>query len=103
MKNIFRYILSMLIMVIGFGHVHGQSHEAIYQYQNDNDFNAFMLERIDSIVYSRMGLDSVLYDDVVVEEVWFRGSCQRFLIDAIDSLTLDTPETKFKNNIFHRH
>ena len=101
MKNIFRYILLMLIMVIGFGHVHGQSHEAIYQYQNDDDFNAFMLERIDSIVYSRMGLDSVLYDDVVVEEVWFRGSCQRFLIDAIDSLTLDTPETKFKNNIFH--
>ena len=76
-------------------------HDTWFQYQKDDGFEAFLLDRVDSIVYSRFDLDSVLHDDVVVQEVWFQGQVQRFLIDTIDSISFYKPETKYKDEVFH--
>lgn len=76
-------------------------HDTWFQYQKDDGFEAFLLDRVDSIVYSRFDLDSVLHDDVVVQEVWFQGQVQRFLIDTIDSISFYKPETQYCDEVYH--
>lgn len=72
-----------------------------YQYQKNEGFEAFLLDRVDSIVYSRFDLDSVLHDDVVVQEVWFQGQAQRFLLETIDSIGFYKPETQYCDEVYH--
>lgn len=78
-----------------------QEQYALYNYRNDGDFNAWLHVDIDSITYSKYGIDGAEYDNVVVQEVWTPDSLYRIPIEVIDSIGFTTPETKYKEEVFH--
>ena len=74
--------------------------KTLYVYRNDGDFNAFLTEDIDSIIYSTVD-DSLTYDQVAVQEIWTKNGVTRIPVDAIDSVSFKTPEPVFRENVFH--
>lgn len=78
-----------------------QRQYAIYNYRNDNDFNAFLNIDIDKIIYSNIGLDGTEYKNAVVQEVWTPDSVYRIPIQAIDSIGFRAPEPVVKDGVFH--
>lgn len=72
---------------------------AMYIYRNDGDFNAFLKSDIDSIRYSRIGVDSVYCDEWVVQEFYTPDSVYRIPISVIDSISFVTPEVKYHQNV----
>ena len=77
------------------------SEYAIFNWQNNGDFNAFLNCDVDSITYSRVGLDGKTYSNVVVQEVWTPDSVYRIPIATIDSVAFRAPEPVMKDGIFH--
>ena len=73
--------------------------EAFYIYRNDGQFNAFFNDEVDSIIYSKIALDSTLCDDYVVQEVYTADSLYRIPLAAIDSVGFVTPETVYKSGV----
>ncbi len=73
---------------------------AMYIYRNDGRMNAFLMNRVDSMSYSKIGIDGVEYAVPVVQEIWTKDSLYRIPISAIDSIGYQTPEPIFKDNIF---
>ena len=81
---------------------YSQQHQyAIYNYRNDNDFNAFLNVDIDKIIYSNIGLDGTEYKNAVVQEVWTPDSVYRIPIQAIDSIGFRAPEPIMREGVFH--
>ena len=81
---------------------YSQQHQyAIYNYRNDNDFNAFLNVDIDKIIYSNIGLDGTEYKNAVVQEVWTPDSVYRIPIQAIDSIGFRAPEPIMREGIFY--
>lgn len=78
-----------------------QSQNALYNYRNDGDFNAWLNIDVDSITYSNIGIDSIEYDNIVTQEVWTPDSLYRIPLAAIDSIAFRAPEPEFKKGIFH--
>ncbi len=74
---------------------------ALYNYRNDGDFNAWLNIDVDSITYSRFDLDGIECDNVVTQEVWTPDSCFRIPIETIDSIGFRVPAPEFKEGIFH--
>ena len=73
---------------------------AVYNYRNDNHFNAFLNHDIDSITFSCIDTLGIEHDDVVVQEVWTPDSLYRIPIEAIDSIGFRAPEPVYKPGIF---
>ena len=73
--------------------------EAFYIYRNDGQFNAFFNDEVDSIIYSKIALDSTLCDDYVVQEVYTADSLYRIPLTAIDSVGFVKPETVYKSGV----
>lgn len=99
MKKTYSYIIALVLSFITLQQAYPQSDEAIYVYRNDGDFNAFFNNDIDSIVYSRIGLDSVEYKDYVIQEVWTQDSVYRIPLTAIDSIGFQKPEIILQKNV----
>lgn len=103
MKQSLRLFFSLLLTVYGISGIHAQQFagfpERYFQYQNNGAFNAFFIQDVDSIVYSRLDLDSILHEDVVVEEIWTRDSVYRIPLEVVDSIALYGPETILKEGI----
>ena len=74
--------------------------KTLYVYRNDGGFDAFFNEDVDSIVYSTVS-DSLTYDQVAVQEIWTKNGVTRIPVDAIDSISFQTPQPLFRNNVFH--
>lgn len=81
------------------GHVSAQ--DALYVYRNDGDFNAFLRADIDSMTCSRMDMDSVWHADWQTQVIYTPDSVYRIPLAAIDSVSLVTPEPKFRERLFH--
>lgn len=84
--------LFVLIAFLSTLTITAQSEKAIYIYRNDGDFNAFLCEDIDSLVHSNIGIDSICYDKMVVQEIWTQDSIYRIPLAAIDSISFSVPE-----------
>lgn len=94
-----KHLLSTLILACLC--ISAQAQEsAIYVYRNDGHFNAFLTDCVDSMTYSPVGLDGVVYDTPVVQEIWTADSLYRIPIAAIDSIGYQTPEPIMKEGIF---
>ena len=74
---------------------------AVYVFRNDDDFNAFLNIDVDSITFSRFGLDNLEYSSEVVQEVWTPDSVYRIPLAAVDSIGFHTPSPKYKSDVFH--
>lgn len=85
------FVLSALLPV--------SAQEAFYIYRNDGQFNAFFNDEVDSIIYSKIALDSTLCDDYVVQEVYTADSLYRIPLSAIDSVGFVKPETILNKNV----
>lgn len=55
-------------------------------YLQDGSIKAFMEHEVDSIVYSKMGVDGTYYESMVTQEVWTTDSVYRIPIASVDSL-----------------
>ena len=91
--------LFMLIAFLFTLNLTAQSEKAIFIYRNDGDFNAFLCKDIDSLVHSNIGIDSIWYDQMVVQEVWTEDSIYRIPLAAIDSISFIMPPTIYKEDV----
>ena len=98
-----RIIFSLLVTIIAatFTMSANAQQRGLFNWQNNDDFNAFLFEDVDSITYSRVGLDGKTYPNVVVQEVWKQDSVYRIPINTIDSVSFKAPKPVFKQDIFH--
>lgn len=98
-----RIIFSLLVTIIAAlsAMTASAQQRALLNWQNGEPYNSFLYNDVDSITYSRVGLDNRTYPNVVVQEVWKRDSVYRIPINSIDSVTLKAPKTEFNDSIFH--
>ena len=73
--------------------------QAFYIYRNDGHINTFVTTEIDSMTYSRVGLDGSVSDEYVVQEVYAQDSVYRIPIALIDSVGFVTPETVYQPGV----
>lgn len=76
-----------------------ESPKEFWVYRNDGVLHGFRAGLIDSITCSKFGIDSILYDDYVVQEIWMEDSVCRIPLSAIDSIGFTTPSTIFKEDV----
>lgn len=88
MKRITFTLLALLLCIGGFA----QSHDSIYVYRGGNVVRSFLRSRVDSITYSKTGLDGKLYDDYVSQVIHLSGSSSILALSTIDSLTFAKPK-----------
>ncbi len=81
-----RVLLSLVFIVANLLSI--QAQDALYIYRNDGSFNGFLYNEIDSIVYSKFDVDSILQSNYVVQEVWTVDSVYRIPLTTIVSLIL---------------
>ena len=72
----------------------------IYVYRNDKDINAFYQEDIDSVSFSKLSVDSVLYDNYVTQEFYTSEGVTRIPLEVIDSVSIYQPQTVMKSDVF---
>lgn len=97
MKKIKQILFGLLMLLAG----HVSAQDALYVYRNDGDFNAFLRADIDSMTCSRMDMDSVWHADWQTQVIYTPDSVYRIPLAAIDSVSLVTPEPKFRERLFH--
>ena len=94
--------LTVLLLLVCMVPTQAQQRQyAIYNYRVDGGINAFINADIDSITYSNIGLDSMVYDNVVVQEIWTVDGVHRIPLEEVDSIAFQTPEPKLRENVFH--
>ena len=64
-----KYIIVLVTLLNVFASYSQNIGDALYIYRNDDDFNAFLREEVDSMVYSYYDADSVLHNDIVSQVV----------------------------------
>ena len=97
-----RYFLGILLAVACSIQMAGQTlvnGEAFYIYRNDGDFNGFFYDEVQDMRYSKVGLDSIEYDEFVVQEIVTADSLYRIPLCAIDSIGFVQPELMFQPNV----
>lgn len=101
MRTILLYILTALLSVLSVQTANAQAvQDALYIFRNDGGFDAFFWGDINRIEYSKVDTLGVEHDDYVVQEVWALDTVYRIPINAIDSVSFVTPETKIKADVF---
>lgn len=75
------------------------SKDAFFIYRNDQEFNVFFFENVDSIKYSHNDEDNIARHNFVCQEIFTPDSTYRIPLAAIDSVGFVTPETKFKQDV----
>lgn len=95
------YILTLLLSVFSVQTVNAQAkQDALYIFRNDGGFNAFFFADINRIEYSKIDTLGVEQADYVVQEVYALDSIFRIPLNAIDSVSFVTPETKYRADAF---
>src|SRR5574344_2973145 len=74
--------------------------DAFYVYQNNGNFNAFMRGEVDSITYSSIGIDSVEYNDIVMQIIYTKDSVDKISLSNTDSVAFVTPQTIVNKDVF---
>ena len=71
-------------------------------WQKGGDVSAIQYGDIDSITYSRIGLDGKTYPNIVVQEVWKQDSIIfRVPIADVDTIALKAPDPVEEDDVFH--
>lgn len=73
--------------------------EAFYIYANDGKFRGFFYDEVEELRLSKIGLDSVEYDEYVVQEVVLADTVHRIALSTIDSIGFQQPEIKINPNV----
>lgn len=73
--------------------------KAFYIYRNDGQMHGFFFSEVDSIVCSRLDVDSVYHSDYVTQEVWTPDSVFRIPLSVIESVGFVTPQTEYKADV----
>lgn len=100
MKRYIAIIMAMLAMFSVLPMSAQQTQDALYIFRNDGGFNAFFFADIDHIEYSKIDTLGVEQADYVVQEVYALDSIFRIPLNAIDSVSFVTPETKYRADAF---
>lgn len=90
-----RYITCIILALLCLSQAKAQNElesEAFYIYRNDGEFNGFFYDEVLEMRYSKLSLDSIEYDDFVVQEVVTEDSIYRIPLCAIDSIGFVQPE-----------
>lgn len=95
MKRFFTLLFSVVVYLT----LH--AHQAFYVYRNDGNVNGFLSSEVDSIRCSRMGMDSILYENFQVQEIWMQDTVVRIPLSLIDSVSFITPETIYQNGVIN--
>lgn len=90
-----RCFIAFLLFTISYSN----AQQAFYIYRNDGRINTFITIEIDSMVYSRIDVDSIMHNDFVVHEVYTSDSIYRIPLEVIDSIGFVTPETKYQTGV----
>ncbi len=75
--------------------------DAFYVYRNDGQFNTFRYDMVDSMKYSKVGIDQVIHEDFVVQEVYTSDSLYQIPLSVIDSIGFSTPKTIYSEDVMH--
>lgn len=73
--------------------------EAFYIYQNDGHFDGFFYDQVKQISFSRLDTLGIEHDQYVSQEIVTEDSVYRFMLSAIDSVSLVQPEIKFAKEV----
>jgi len=102
MKKYFIFFSLLVSIIAAFTPMTAQAQQScLINWQNGEMGDAFIYSDVDSITYSKVGLDNKVYPNVVVQEVWNEGNAKRIPIATIDSVTFKGPKTQFNPDVFH--
>jgi hypothetical protein len=94
-----RVLLAVSFWLLAIGFVNAQ--EAFYIYRNDGDFNGFFYDEVVEMRQSKIGVDSVEYNQWVTQEVVLADTTYRIPLSAIDSISFIQPEIIFNPQLRH--
>lgn len=100
MKNLSRYLASL--MLIAMAYANAQAQEAFYIYQNDGHFNGFFYDEVQKISYSKLDTLGFEHEDFVSQEIITADSTYRIMLTAIDSVGFQQPAIVY-NKRLHRN
>lgn len=93
-----RLTLSFLLLITVMAGALAQN-DAVYIYRNDGKFDAFFKSEIDSMTYSHYDADSVYHNEWQAQIVYTPDSIYYIPLEAIDSISFTTPETKYSPDV----
>ena len=100
MKRYTLFIYAALLSIIGTLPMNAQqAQDALYIFRNDGGFMGFFFSDIDRIEYSKVDTLGVEQADYVTQEIHALDTIFRIPINAIDSVSFVTPETKYKADV----
>ena len=97
MKKIFISLMMVVVAITGVGQDIG---EQMFIYHGGTVTGGFLPNAIDSITYSYYDVDSVMYDDIVTQEIYTPDSIYRIPLAEIDSVSFYTPSTVYQPDAF---
>ncbi len=95
-----RQFLILLLLVVVLNSLAQNVGEAFYIYRNDGQFNAFLRDEVDSIVFSHYDLDSLYYDENVTQLIYTTDSLYHIPLASIDSVGFVQPKTIINSDVF---
>ena len=85
------------VSLSGFAQIEPNS---IYNYYNNDSFDAFLNIDVDSIKYSNIDIYGKEHNDIVTQEIWTQDSVYRIPLNNIDSICFRAPEIKLRDSVF---
>lgn len=95
MRKVFLFVIAA---IYGFLSVNANNKDVVIVYRNDGIVNGFVRSQIDSIRYSKTGIDNIEYAQYVVNEIWTQDSLYRIPIEVIDSVSFVAPPTIYQDD-----
>lgn len=96
-QTLYKYLLTLILCLVYILPIMAQ--ETFYVYRNDGVLHGFFNEDVDSMLYSKIDIDSVEHNDYVVQEIYTKDSVFRIPLAAIDSVGFVTPQTVYKPGV----
>lgn len=100
MKQIIRLCCTIVLVISGIVPANAQGgQDALFMFRNDDRTYGLAFETVDSIVFSKIAVDSTLHEEYVTQEIWTADSVYRVSIASIDSVTFKAPPTEYKEGV----
>lgn len=84
MRKLYLSLLALFLCVGSFA----QQNDSVYVYSKGQKVRSFLRSKIDSITYSKTGVDNKAYTDYVTQVIAASGENYKLALSTIDSLTL---------------
>ena len=96
MKRVFLLVIATIYSLLS---INANNNDVVIVYRNDGIVNGFVRSQIDSIKYSKTGIDNIEYAQYVVNEIWTQDSLYRIPIEVIDSVSFVAPPTIYQDDV----